>query len=104
MILRFGYALVVVTILLMIWASSIGAHVVEPHKHPPCLFSALCSCSKAFPNDLGVIQCRNVPYPAIPRIVNSSKVCIRSLQIVPISDNCKLKFVVVVIIFCFVTI
>lgn len=61
--------------LLMIWASLAGAREIEDLKHPPCLFSPLCTCSKLSPNDLGIIQCKNVPYPAIPRTVNNSKVC-----------------------------
>lgn len=68
----------IVTMLLMIWASLVGANELEHQKYPPCLFSPLCTCSKASPNDLGIIQCRNVPYPAIPRIVNNSKVCYRT--------------------------
>lgn len=59
----------------MIWASLVGARGMEIDKHPPCMFSPLCSCSKASSNDLGIIKCKNVPYPAIPRILNNSKVC-----------------------------
>lgn len=73
-LLRFGYAMVIVTMLLMVWASLVGARELESIKHPPCLFSPLCTCSKASPNDLGIIQCKNVPYPAIPRTLNNSKV------------------------------
>ncbi|XP_055324765.1 chaoptin [Sitodiplosis mosellana] len=73
-LIRFGYALVIVTMLLMVWASLVGARELESNKHPPCLFSPLCTCSKASPNDLGIIQCKNVPYPAIPRTLNNSKV------------------------------
>lgn len=73
-LVRFGYALVVVTMLLMVWASLAGAREIENHKYPPCMFSPLCTCSKASPNDLGIIQCRNVPYPTVPRMVNNSKV------------------------------
>lgn len=74
-LIRFGYALVIVTMLLMIWASLAGARELDSNKHSPCLFSPLCTCSKVSPNDLGFIQCKNVPYPAIPRTVNNSKVC-----------------------------
>lgn len=74
-LIRFGYAMMIITILLMIWTSLAGARELENHKYPPCLFSPLCTCSKASPNDLGIIQCRNVPYPSIPRTVNNSKVC-----------------------------
>ncbi|XP_031631630.1 chaoptin isoform X2 [Contarinia nasturtii] len=73
-LIRFGYALVIVTMLLMIWASLAGARELENNKHPPCLFSPLCTCSKASQNDLGIIECKNVPYPAIPRTLNYSKV------------------------------
>lgn len=72
--MRFGYALMIVTIMLMIWASLAGARELESTKYPPCLFSPLCTCSKASPNDLGIVQCKNVPYPAMPRTVNNSKV------------------------------
>ncbi|GAB0092362.1 hypothetical protein DMENIID0001_073520 [Sergentomyia squamirostris] len=41
--------------------------------YPPCAFNPLCTCSKGIP-DLGIVQCRNVPFPAIPRMVNTSKV------------------------------
>lgn len=59
----------------MIWASLAGARELENHKYPPCMFSPLCTCSKASPNDLGIMQCQNAPYPSIPRTVNNSKVC-----------------------------
>lgn len=82
-LIRFGYALVIVTFMLMIWASLAGARDLESTKYPPCLFSPLCTCSKASPNDLGILQCKNVPYPAIPRTVNNSKV------IFEINRNCN---------------
>ncbi|XP_059621285.1 chaoptin [Phlebotomus argentipes] len=41
--------------------------------YPPCALNPLCTCSKGVP-DLGIVQCRNVPFPAIPRMVNTSKV------------------------------
>ncbi|XP_053605406.1 chaoptin isoform X2 [Plodia interpunctella] len=73
-IIKFGYALVVVTLLLMIWASL--SRAIEVHVdtgHPPCLFQALCTCSKPA-GDLGYVTCNNVPLLRIPSTVNSSKV------------------------------
>lgn len=58
---------------LMIWASLAGAREAENHKFPPCSFNPLCTCSKAMP-DLGIVQCKNVPFSVIPRTVNNSKV------------------------------
>lgn len=63
----------VTTVLLMIWASLIGAREIESIKYPPCTFNPLCTCSKPAP-DLGIVQCRHVPFPAIPKTVNISKV------------------------------
>lgn len=74
MMIKFGYCLIVVTFLLMFWASSIGARDIhDPGQYPPCTFNPLCRCSKAQP-DLGIVQCKNVPFSAIPRTINSSKV------------------------------
>lgn len=72
-LIRFGYALVVVSMILMIWASLAGAREMENQKFPPCSFNPLCTCSKAMP-DLGIVQCKNVPFSVIPRTVNNSKV------------------------------
>ncbi|XP_026747027.1 chaoptin-like isoform X1 [Trichoplusia ni] len=72
--IKFGYALVVVTLLLMIWASLSGA--LELHvdaSHPPCLFQALCTCSKPA-GDLGIVTCNHVPILRVPGTINSSKV------------------------------
>lgn len=74
-VLKFGYLLVVVTVVLMIYASLVGAasrEIAQIH-YPPCSFNPLCSCSKPAP-DLGIVQCRNVPFPSIPNSVNISKV------------------------------
>lgn len=58
----------------MIWASWVGARDMDSaNKYPPCSFNHLCTCSK-LPPDLGVVTCRNVPFPAIPKTVNISKV------------------------------
>ncbi|XP_059058531.1 chaoptin [Achroia grisella] len=73
-IIKFGYSLVVVTLLLMIWASlarALDLHV-DP-GHPPCLFQALCTCSKPA-GDLGIVTCNQVPIYKVPATVNSSKV------------------------------
>ncbi|XP_026333455.1 chaoptin isoform X2 [Hyposmocoma kahamanoa] len=73
-IIKFGYALVVVTLLLMIWASL--SRALELHVdtgHPPCLFQALCTCSKPA-GDLGIVTCANVPILRVPAAVNNSKV------------------------------
>ncbi|XP_026759596.1 chaoptin isoform X2 [Galleria mellonella] len=73
-IIKFGYTLVVVTLLLMIWASlsrALDLHVDT--GHPPCLFQALCTCSKPA-GDLGIVTCNHVPIYKVPAAVNSSKV------------------------------
>lgn len=73
-IIKFGYALVVVTLLLMIWASL--SRALELHVdtgHPPCLFQALCTCSKPA-GDLGIVTCNHVAIYRVPATVNSSKV------------------------------
>lgn len=41
--------------------------------HPPCLFQALCTCSKPA-GDLGIVTCNHVPILKVPATVNSSKV------------------------------
>lgn len=73
-IIKFGYALVVVTLLLMIWASL--SRALELHVdtgHSPCLFQALCTCSKPA-GDLGIVTCSYVPILRVPSKINSSKV------------------------------
>ncbi|XP_055525782.1 chaoptin [Wyeomyia smithii] len=67
-----GYTLVIVTVGIMIWASMVGAREIDVSQHPPCFFNALCSCSKSSP-DLGVVDCRHVHFPAVPKVINSSK-------------------------------
>lgn len=75
-LLRFGYCLMTITLLLMIWSSLARAaatdEIVQLH-HPPCSFNPLCTCAKPEP-DLGIMHCRNVPFPSIPNTVNISKV------------------------------
>lgn len=78
--IKFGYCIIVGTFLLMLWASSIGAREVhDPGQYPPCTFNPLCRCSKAQP-ELGIVQCKNVPFPAIPRTINSSKVFLLNME------------------------
>lgn len=69
--MRFGYAIVVVTIGLMIWASSVGAVKVQS---PPCIFNTLCTCSSIYPDNFGSVECVNVPFPSMPNALNTSKV------------------------------
>lgn len=46
---------------------------IEQIKYPPCTYNPLCTCSKSSA-DLGIVHCRNVPFPAIPKMINNSKV------------------------------
>lgn len=69
--MRFGYALVVITVGLMIWASSVGAvKVIDP----PCIFNSLCTCSNSYLDNFGTVQCINVPFSSLPTALNTSKV------------------------------
>ncbi|XP_047517537.1 chaoptin isoform X2 [Pieris napi] len=73
-IIKLGYTMLIVAFLLMIWASLSGA--LELHVdtgHPPCLFQALCTCSKPA-GDLGIVTCNYVPILKVPSAVNNSKV------------------------------
>lgn len=69
--MRLGYALVLVTVALMIWASSVGAVRVPD---PPCVFNSLCSCSNGYADNFGTVQCTNVPFSSLPKALNRSKV------------------------------
>ncbi|KAJ8916973.1 hypothetical protein NQ315_008373 [Exocentrus adspersus] len=71
-IMKFGYALVIGTFILMMWISMIESREIDSVYNPPCYFNPLCSCSKSIP-DLGVVQCHNVHLPRIPEAVNTSK-------------------------------
>ncbi|XP_055588501.1 chaoptin isoform X2 [Uranotaenia lowii] len=71
-VMKLGYTLVFVTVGIMIWASLARAREIDISQHPPCSFNALCTCSKSAP-DLGVVDCRDVLFPAIPMVINSSK-------------------------------
>lgn len=75
---KFGYAFLIITLLLMIWMSLARASLynhreLEEMRYPPCSYNALCTCSKSS-SDLGIVYCKNVPFPALPRMVNQSKV------------------------------
>lgn len=75
-IFKIGYAILFVSITLMIWASLTRAAFIremEERHYPPCTYNPLCTCSKSS-TDLGIVYCRNVPLPAMPKMVNQSKV------------------------------
>ncbi|XP_046834184.1 chaoptin-like [Vespa crabro] len=76
--MKLGYAMLIVTLLLMIWSSMVRTHEL-PVQYPPCFFNPLCTCSKAIP-DLGIVSCYNVPMPRIPQPINSSKVFMLQLE------------------------
>ncbi|XP_077286802.1 leucine rich repeat containing G protein-coupled receptor chaoptin [Arctopsyche grandis] len=81
-IIKFGYALVIFTLILMLWASLSRArefHVEPGAKHPPCYFNPLCSCSKTSP-DLGIVTCLTIPLFRVPPAINSSKVFMLHLE------------------------
>ncbi|XP_034949878.1 chaoptin [Chelonus insularis] len=75
--IRMGYIMMILTLVLMFWASMVRMHEL-PVQYPPCFFNPLCTCSKAVP-DLGIVNCENVPMPRIPQPINSSKVFILQL-------------------------
>lgn len=78
--MRFGYSVMIASILVMIWLGLAGAITrIEPVRYPPCYFNPLCSCSKAVP-DLGIVQCRDIPLPRIPPPLNNSKVFMLHLE------------------------
>ncbi|XP_050098956.1 chaoptin isoform X2 [Anopheles aquasalis] len=70
--MKLGYTVVLVTVGLMVWASMARARELDPSGHPPCAFNALCSCSKSAP-DLGIVRCHGVLFPAVPKMINTSK-------------------------------
>lgn len=69
--MKIGYALILLSLGLMIWASSVRA--VKP-PDPPCMFNSLCTCSSGLPDNYGTVKCENVLFPAIPEALNLSKV------------------------------
>ncbi|KYN18187.1 Chaoptin [Trachymyrmex cornetzi] len=70
--------MLVITLLLMMWASMARMHELPVH-YPPCFFNPLCTCSKAMP-DLGRVACYSVPMPRIPQAINSSKMYMLQLE------------------------
>lgn len=69
--MRFGYAIIVVTIALMIYASAVGAEKVPDM---PCSFNSLCTCSNGNFDNYGNVKCSDVPFSALPNALNASKV------------------------------
>ncbi|XP_019875931.2 chaoptin isoform X2 [Aethina tumida] len=81
-IIKFGYGMVITSLILMIWFSLTEGFTVRETgvvRYPPCYFNPLCSCSKAVP-DLGIVHCHNVHLPKIPDTVNTSKVFVLHLE------------------------
>lgn len=76
--IKFGYAMLILTLLLMFWSVMVRSHET-PVQYPPCFFNPLCTCSKAIP-DLGIVSCYNVPMMRIPHLINSSKVFMLQLE------------------------
>ncbi|XP_012061414.1 PREDICTED: chaoptin [Atta cephalotes] len=70
--------MLVITLLLMMWASMARMHELPVH-YPSCFFNPLCTCSKAMP-DLGKVACYSVPMPRIPQPINSSKMYMLQLE------------------------
>ncbi|XP_039308071.1 chaoptin isoform X2 [Solenopsis invicta] len=70
--------MLVITLLLMMWASMVRMHELSV-SYPPCFFNPLCTCSKVIPN-LGIVACYNVPMPRIPQPINSFKMYILQLE------------------------
>ncbi|XP_011212502.1 chaoptin isoform X1 [Bactrocera dorsalis] len=74
---KFGYAFLIITLMIMIWMSlaraSMHMYEMDDSRNPPCTQNALCTCSKSAP-DLGIVHCKDVPFPALPKMVNESKV------------------------------
>ncbi|XP_003424382.1 chaoptin isoform X2 [Nasonia vitripennis] len=78
MFIKFGYTMMIITLILMFWTSVVRMHEL-PVQYPPCFFNPLCTCSKVIP-DLGIVTCFNVPMPRIPHPINSSKVFMLQLE------------------------
>ncbi|KAG5330446.1 CHAO protein, partial [Acromyrmex charruanus] len=77
-LVKVAYAMLVITLLLMMWASMARMHELPVH-YPSCFFNPLCTCSKAMP-DLGRVACYSVPMPRIPQPINSSKMYMLQLE------------------------
>ncbi|KAI4459845.1 antigen bsp putative-related [Holotrichia oblita] len=84
-IIKFGYAVVVISWLLMVWISLNEAKEIDGTQYPPCHFNPLCSCSKSIP-DLGIVRCKDVHLPLIPQVINSSKVFMLYLENIGLRD------------------
>lgn len=77
-LVKVAYAMLIIVLLLMMWASVVRMHKLSV-QYPPCFFNPLCTCSKAIP-DLGIVACYNVPMPRIPQPINSSKMFMLQLE------------------------
>ncbi|CAG9859084.1 unnamed protein product [Phyllotreta striolata] len=77
--MNLGYAIVIGSILIMIWISLAESREPDSVNYPPCYFNHLCSCSKSV-SDLGIVRCRDVHLPRIPDSVNTSKVFVLHLE------------------------
>lgn len=64
----------------MIWASSVQAARDDNKQNAPCIFNQMCTCSKASPEDLGIVNCLDVPFASMPRSINTSKVYMLKLD------------------------
>ena len=64
----------------MIWASSVQAARDDNKQNAPCSFNQMCTCSKASPEDLGIVNCLDVPFASMPRSLNTSKVYMLKLD------------------------
>lgn len=71
--IKFGYTLVVVSFLLMVWVSLNSVRAEHVATFTPCYFNPLCTCSKSV-TDLGIVRCVDIYLPRIPEIINTSKV------------------------------
>ncbi|XP_057660248.1 chaoptin isoform X3 [Diorhabda carinulata] len=78
-IMKIGYAILIVSILIMIWISMVESKEIESAHDSPCFFNPLCTCSKSVP-DLGIVRCEDVHLPSIPETVNISKVFMLHLE------------------------
>lgn len=66
--MKFGYVLILVTVGLMIWASSVGA------VDQPCVFNSLCTCTNTYGDNFGTVNCQDSPFHSLPISLNTSKV------------------------------
>lgn len=69
--IHIGYAVMIFTLLLMLWMSSIGAESYMQDCQP-CTFNPLCSCTKSY-DSLGEVHCVDVYFPRIPPAINRSR-------------------------------